>query len=215
MTATTVTLNRSQEREPGTVTWDTGVELPIEADIPFDSTLAGASWYPSEIFEGVCFRWMGGSSTARVIAVLDRSIELELSVYVPHIVDHACWDKVTFRVDGHPVSATLVFDDVHRYVARLPARPASPTPENEAEPDGHHGAESLTEIEICAPFAKQPNPNDARTLSIGVSLVRVRPIAPEVLARNGLVVRAALLSYFAEQHVAGLLPVSNGPGGGS
>lgn len=210
MSAGKVTLSRNNEREPGTVSWDSGLDLPIEADIPFDSTLAGAGWYPSEIFEGVCFRWMGSTSTARVIAVLDRSIDLELSVYVPHIVDHACWGAVTLRVDGRPVEAILTADEVRRYVVQLPARPAVAA--SGAGPVRHDMAESLTEVEICAPFAKQPNPNDARTLSIGVSLLRVRPIAPEVHTRNRLVVRAALLSYFAERDVVGLIPASDGPG---
>jgi hypothetical protein len=210
VSAATVTLSRSNEREPGTVSWDSGLGLPIEADIPFDSTLAGAGWYPSEIFDGVCFRWMGSATTARVIAVLDRSIDLELSVYVPHIVDHACWDAVTFRVDEQPVDAILAVDDVRRYVVRMPARLAGAT--SGAGSERQDLAKSLTEIEVCAPFAKQPNPNDARTLSIGVSLLRVRPIAPEVLTRNRLIVRAALLSYFAERDVAGLIPVSDGPG---
>lgn len=210
MSAATITLSRSHEREPGTVSWDSGLDLPIEADIPFDSTLAGAGWYPSEIFEGVCFRWMGSTTTARVTAILDRSIDLELSVYVPHIVDHACWDAVTFRVDGQPVDTILTTDEIRRYVVRLPARPASAA--GRAGPEQDDMAEYLTEIELCAPFAKQPNPNDARTLSIGVSLLRVRPIAPEALARNRLIVRTALLSYFAGRDVAGLIPVSDGPG---
>lgn len=210
MSAGKVTLSRNNEREPGTVSWDSGIDLPVEADIPFDSTLAGAGWYPSEIFEGVCFRWMGSTSTARVIAVLDRSIDLELSVYVPHIVDHACWGSVTLRVDGRPVEAILTADEVRRYVVQLPARQAVAA--SGSGPVRHDMAESLTEVEICAPFAKQPNPNDARTLSIGISLLRVRPIAPEVHTRNRLVVRAALLSYFAEQDVVGLIPASDGPG---
>lgn len=210
MSAATVTLSRSNEREPGTVFWDSGLDLPIEADIPFDSTLAGEGWYPSEVFEGVCFRWMGSTTTARVTAILDRSVDTELSVYVPHIVDHACWDAVTFRVDGQPVDAILAVDAVRRYVVRLPARPAVAT--GRAGPERHDLAESLTEFEVCAPFAKQPNPNDARTLSIAVSLLRVRPIAPEVLARNRLIVRAALLSYFAGRDIAGLIPAADGSG---
>ncbi|GJE52622.1 hypothetical protein GOFOIKOB_5695 [Methylobacterium tardum] len=210
MSAASVTLHQSSEQEPGTISWDSGLDLPIEAEIPFDSMLAGTGWYPSEIFEGVCFRWMGSKPTARVFAVLDRAVDLELSVYVPHIADHAYWEAVTFSVDGHPVAATLTADEVRRYVISLPARAPRSADPTGTEP--RDLAESLTEIEVCAPFAKQPNPSDARTLSIGVSLLRVRPVAPEVLARNRLIVRAALLSYFAGRDVAGLIPASDGPG---
>lgn len=217
MSTPVIALNEDDEREPGTVLLETGIALPIEADIAFDGFLVGSGWHPTEIFDGVCFRWMGGEETARVTAVIDRSLDLELCVYVPHIVDHACWDAVAFRIDGEPVAATLAVGDVRRFVMRVPTRAdrASPHAAQEAAPFRSAQAErlalleasgSLMEIEVCAPFAKQSNPDDARRLSIAVSLMRIRPIAPEALARNQIAVRGALLAYFQGRDLSALSP---------
>ena len=159
---------------------------PRQCDMLFDGSFQGKGWFPTEKTPHYYFRWMSGDSSATIELSVDRRAALEISVYVPYIIDFDKWDALGFAVDGVPTpfvrenTAVQQSVEMNYYTLRVPAAPQ------------HQG---VTELRIDAPFGGRPSLVDPRRLSIGVCRVSARPAPHPSAERARASLDAAVAAY--------------------